>query len=175
MGVIQEINFTKDQENYSNDGGLLLLQKPPKIINFAYQSNQVIVNPFETSVITLFTYNPNHHSSINITFTASNPNEVEFNGNLIKYTSTLHHHHYLSIYNPSLFPSLTNPSAEFNISQTILTTEAPSPNPDGAFFLPSLNPPTPATLLSNNHTTGISRCDITIFNGTIIRGIATLM
>ena len=157
MGVIQEINFTKDQENYSNDGGLLLLQKPPKIINFAYQSNQVISTSFETSIITLFTYNPNHHSSINIIFTASNPNEIEFNGILVKYSSTLQHHHYLSVYNPSLFPNFTNPSLEFNISQTILTTEAPSPNPDGDVFLSSLNPPIPQTLLFNNHTTGISR------------------
>ena len=169
MGVIQEINFTKDQENYSNDGGLLLLQKPPKIINFAYQSNQVIVNPFETSVITLFTFNPDHYSSINITFTASNPNEVEFaTGVTLIYRSTLQQHQYLSAYDPLV----SIPPLAYDQSLSLITTDPLTSSTTIPF-----NPISPQIqhLLFYNPTTGITRCDIESIEGTIIRGMATLM
>ena len=170
MGVIQEINFTKDQENYSNDEGVLGDIKQPKIITFAYSGKEVQDILFgQSTTITLFTFNPDHYSSINITFTASNPNEVEFaTGVTLIYRSTLQQHQYLSAYDPLV----SIPPLAYDQSLSLITTDPLTSSTTIPF-----NPISPQIqhLLFYNPTTGITRCDIESIEGTIIRGMATLM
>jgi hypothetical protein len=169
MGVIQEINFTKDQENYSNDEGVLGDIKQPKIITFAYSGKEVLDEQSnQSTTITLFTFNPDHYSSINITFTASNPDEVELSGFTLIYRSTLQQHQYLSAYDPlSSIPPLAYVQSLSLITTDPLTSSTTIP----------FNPISPQIqhLLFYNPTTGITKCDIRIIEGTIIRGMATLM